>query len=113
MKRTELTDYDKKLIAHIKRNKDKFNLFICNVEHVSQSGMTRFIKVAMIYKGEFVNITPLVRKLDGQKLHNTYDGYKIGGCGMDMIFATLQNLGSNIGIDHPYKHAAFQHYRTF
>ena len=109
----ELTDYDLKIIAYIKRNKNKRDLFIATVEHVSSSGMTRFIKYAIIYKGEFLNVTHLFRKLDGQKMHHEYDGYKIGGCGMDMIFAGLQAFAGNIGLDSPWKLGAFQHYRTF
>ena len=108
----ELDTYDQNLVNYIKRNKNKSNLFICNIEHCSTSGMTRWIKIGMIYKGEFINITPLVKRLDGQP-YGTRDGFKIGGCGMDMIFATLDTFFSNMGVKHPYKCNAVQQYMRF
>ena len=109
----ELTDYDLKIIAHIKRNKNKPRLFTATIEHVSSSGMTRYIKYGIVYKGEFLNVTHLFRKMEGQKIHHKYDGYKIGGCGMDMIFAGLQAFAGNIGVKNPVHSAAFQHYDMF
>ncbi len=110
---TKLTDYDIKLINYIKRNKNKYNLFVCDVEHVSNTGMTRFIKVSMIYKGELVRLNHLIRTVLNQKIHNKYEGIKMTGCGMDMIFALLDNFVSNITNDRGYKFKSVQHYKTF
>ncbi len=108
-----MSEYNKKLISYIKENKNKRDLFICNIEHVSASGMTRWIKVGMIYKRKFIDISPLFINMAGQKRYLNHEGVKITGCGMDMCFALLQDFAHNIGIENPLNEDAFQHYINF
>lgn len=108
----ELTDYQKDIIAFLKRNKNKRDLFIATIPHVATSGMSRDIKLAVFYKGEFTNITWLVAKIMGKKLSKR-EAINIGGCGMDMIFATLENFYSCLGVKQPWKYSAIQHYKYF
>jgi len=109
---TNLTDYEKKIVTHIKRNRDKGDLFIANIPHVSASGMSRHIKFAIIYKGKFLNVTYLIAKILGKKL-NRNDVITVQGCGMDMIFATLESLYASLGYDRAYELRSVGVYRTF
>lgn len=116
MKKIEpLNTWENGIIAHIKRNKNKANLFTCTVAHVSSSGMMRHIKVGMVYKGDFVNINHLVANLAEYRRTKRGDYCLIvGGCGMDMCFSVLQNFGGSIfGRKFDSGFTAFQHYRYF
>lgn len=109
-----LTSYDKKLIDYIKRNKYKRDLFIINIATISQSGLSRTMKVGMVYKGEFVNITYLAAKLLNKKL-TQQEAVRVTGCGMDMRFSLIQDVGHAIfgkGFNAT-GYCAFQYYKTF
>lgn len=108
----ELTEWEKSIVSHLKRNRNKRDLFIATIPHVSSSGMSRQIKFAIIYKGEFLNITYLCSKILGKKLTRK-DAISVSGYGMDMIFATLDHLYSGLGEKSPWKCAAVQHYKYF
>jgi hypothetical protein len=62
--------------------------------HVSQSGMTRRISAFAIVKGELVNLDWYIEKIGLFKRHKTEEGLVIGGCGMDMHFHLVYELGS-------------------
>lgn len=108
----ELSEWEKGVVNHMRRNKGKRDLFIATVVNVSSSGMYRHIKLALIYKGQFVNVTYLAAKLMGKNLTKK-DALGVGGCGMDMIFHTLQSLYYAIGVKEGWKYDAVQHYRYF
>ena len=59
---------------------------IISITKVSQSGMTRRMKVFIVNKktGGLLNITWQVSRLSDLSMND--DGLKIGGCGMDMTF---------------------------
>ena len=63
---------------------------IASVASVSASGMSRKVKYGFIRKtGEIVDITRLFAKLYGAKVRSSYSGFKVNGCGMDMIFHVM------------------------
>lgn len=107
-----ISTYENDIIKHLKRNRNKRDVIIANIPHVAASGMSRHIKLATIYKGEFVNITWLAAKLLNKKL-NKNDALTISGCGMDMIFHTIDCLYSALGFEHGYKLNAVQNYKRF
>jgi len=72
----------------------------CNIKHVSKSGMLRIIALIIIDtdkdtgKPWLRDITHLAAKAMDDKMDRDRWGLKVGGCGMDMCFATVYNLGS-------------------
>ena len=64
------------------------------LEHVTKSGMTRFIKVRQIKDDYPYNWTYIVAKALGRKVSDKYEAIKVGGCGMDMGFHLIYNLSS-------------------
>jgi hypothetical protein len=77
----------------------------CNIKHVSRSGMLRIISLSVIDtesrgtshpdhgKPRLRDITGLAAKAMDDKLDRDRWGLKVGGCGMNMCFATVYNLG--------------------
>jgi hypothetical protein len=111
-KQIVITDYDQDILDYIKANANTRELFICTIPHVSQSGMSRDIRFGIIYKGQFVNVTYLVCKLMKSKM-SKHDAYRVGGCGMDMIFHSLETFMSRLGIDKAWNKNAVQSYKLF
>ena len=69
--------------------------------HVSSSGMSRHISVYIAFKGAddkccMQNISWYVSKINGQKLTNDRSAVVVGGCGMDMGFATVYSLAAGM-----------------
>jgi len=62
----------------------------CCLAHVSQSGMTRDIKLMVVHKKDLISLNWYVSKLLGYSLKN--NGVRIGGCGMDMGFALVDHV---------------------
>ena len=60
------------------------------LRHVSSSGMTRHISVIA---GEYNDITWYVMHALGERRSDKTGGLVIGGCGMDMGFHVVYNLG--------------------
>jgi len=67
------------------------------VEHVARSGMSRRISLYMAIiednKPEIVNVTWYVARALGYKRNPHDGGITVSGCGMDMCFETVYNLG--------------------
>lgn len=62
------------------------------VRHISASGMSRVITLHIIKDGEVQNISFTAAKLlEGYDYK--HEGCKAGGCGMDMCFHLVYNLG--------------------
>lgn len=99
-----------KLNAHIKRNLNKVDFFKVNVTKVSTSGMTRRMKVYVIYKGELHNITHMVAEATGWNQNE--NGVSVQGCGMDMCFHMLDTYVGKAFRTHkrPHHMKAVQHY---
>jgi hypothetical protein len=80
----------------IKRSKaNKQPVIIAEVKSVSSSGMSRKISVGMVRKnGMYQNITPAICALYGDvKLQDCCGWcFTVKGCGMDMIYHTLETV---------------------
>jgi hypothetical protein len=63
------------------------------IKHVSASGMSRSIACFISRKNEIVKIDWYLNRILGYKFDQNHGGLKIGGCGMDMGFAMVYNLG--------------------
>ena len=74
------------------------------LRHVSRSGMSRRISTIYIKKvqtgdiaeewnGEPLDITPAVSRLLDYPRNYPHDGMRVDGCGMDMGFEVVYNLG--------------------
>lgn len=64
-----------------------------NLRHVSRSGMMRVISVHIIRNGQPLDISRHVATLLGEGFDAKRWGVKVGGCGMDMGFHIVYNLG--------------------
>jgi len=70
----------------------------CVLRRVSKSGMSRDISLFIVIDGELRNIDVLAADACGIKLSKN-SGIVMGGCGMDMGFALVYNLGCAIWPD--------------
>ena len=66
------------------------------VEHVSKSGMTRWLNVLVIKNNTPVLITRQVCEAAGFTYSLRYEALKIEGCGMDMGFQAVYCLGQSL-----------------
>lgn len=67
----------------------------CILNHVSSSGMSRSISLAIGgAKGEIRKLDYLVARANGEHIDDKHGGLKVSGCGMDMGFHLVYNLGS-------------------
>ena len=64
------------------------------LNHVSRSGMTRSIEVMVFRDNAPINLTYVVSEVLDYKIDNKHWGLKVGGCGMDMGFHVVYELGS-------------------
>lgn len=62
--------------------------------HVAGSGMTRYLSLFVVRGGNLRNVTHLAARVMDEPLHDWhgYNVLRVGGCGMDMHFATVYNL---------------------
>jgi hypothetical protein len=65
------------------------------LNHVSRSGMMRSISLYVVKDGENVYLTGYAARALGEK-RDRYDGISMPGCGMDMGFALVYNLGCTL-----------------
>lgn len=92
------------------------------LRHVSRSGMQRAISVMIVKDNKPHDISYLVSKALGWKLHRKQYGVKVDGCGMDMGFHLVYSLSSVIfrngfecigekcpSNDHVNRHETTQH----
>ena len=63
-----------------------------SLNHVSRSGMLRAISLLVGRDKDVIDVSFYAAKAMGDKLHPK-GGIKISGCGMDMGFALVYNLG--------------------
>lgn len=65
---------------------------ICSINHVSSSGMSRDLKFLEFdkknSKGSLMTFFSVFKILDFKEAKNNRGYFKIGGCGMDMVFHT-------------------------
>lgn len=82
-------------IAFLKKTLKPGKTVYTTVKHVSKSGMSRDIAVFIAYKGAIKDISWHVANALGYKRSDN-GGVKIGGCGMDMGFALVYNIGHKL-----------------
>lgn len=71
--------------------------------HTSRDGMSRAIKPVISTHPDGVrDITHLVAAATGDKIHRN-GGITMGGCGMDMGFALVYNIGRTVIGDQPWQ----------
>ena len=67
------------------------------LRHVSRSGMSRDVGVVLMWPdGSTLNPNHLVAKATGGRVNKAGDGVVMGGCGMDMGFALVNDLSYNL-----------------
>lgn len=64
------------------------------LRHVSKSGMSRRIDVVKMEGGEPHRLTEMVALAIGARVQERKEGLVVGGCGMDMGFHVVYQLGS-------------------
>ena len=85
------------VIEYLKSSLNDGDTIYTSIQHVSQSGMTRDIKIISIKENIPLNFNYHVSKALGYKIKN--NGVRIGGCGMDMGFAIVYDLSRVLGIN--------------
>lgn len=65
---------------------------LCNLRHVSRSGMLRVIDLHVIKDGDMQWIGALAARAIGEKYDRKSDGIRVGGCGMDTGFHLVSTL---------------------
>jgi len=72
----------------------KENRMICAIEHVSKSGMSRYLNFKYLEKSKYntkrynlINTNFLFKTL-GYRFNQNHFAFYVGGCGMDMVFHT-------------------------
>jgi len=63
------------------------------LRHVSRSGMLRIVQVVTFYDGRPVWLGWNVARAIGATYDRDREGVKVGGCGMDVGFEVVYNLG--------------------
>ena len=66
------------------------------LRHVSRSGMSRVIGVTIMHDGEPRDITAPTAKALGLSVDRDCWGVKVSGCGMDMGFHLVYELGARL-----------------
>ena len=96
------------VIRVLKRNRDKQNYIIVS----GQVLPARTIKIGIVYKGQFVDITHDVAQItDGELTPNS--GLRVASYGGDAVFRILLNLYNALGYKQPHHLNAVQWYNKF
>lgn len=66
------------------------------VRHVARSGMMRTIDLYVMQDNEPRRITWLACEAMGDTYNRKHEGMRMDGCGMDMCFAAVYNLGRTL-----------------
>lgn len=97
---------DKQITAYLQSEEGKMNAerfikalkerrILCTVKNVSRSGMSRiisFCEVVRLNSGYAIYQFNWFFKNLGYEYRNDWDAIRVGGCGMDMILATLSGV---------------------
>ena len=79
-------------IAKLKEAIKPGDLLYTQLEHVTKSGMNRFIRVRKVEDNYPYEYTGLVAKALDWTYSDKYHAIKVGGCGMDMGFHLINTL---------------------
>lgn len=102
-----LSEFDLELCKKIKRalKTGKGGQIAAFVVRVAPSGMSRTIRFKFIdNKGNIYHIDHIISQFIGTR---TEEGVRVAGCGMDMIFASICNLLSGLGVKDSFKFARY------
>ena len=92
-----MTNYSKERIedslSFLNNVVKKGDTIYTSVSNVSRSGMSRHIKLYVANGKDIINITRAAAVVGGDRISNTTDGIVVSGCGMDMGFNCVYNLG--------------------
>lgn len=93
-KQTERDEAIKELRAMLKPGDTVYTL----VRRVARSGMSRDISLFVMKGGELQGITYTAAMAMGDRMSRdrSHNAIAVGGCGMDMCFATVYNLAATI-----------------
>jgi hypothetical protein len=87
----DLYDHGQRFVKATKEGR-----MMCVIHSVSQSGMSRTMSFHECGKGRkihgYFNFWALFKALGYREARNNRDAFIIGGCGMDMVFATHYNI---------------------
>ena len=75
------------------------------LKHVSASGMSRSIQLKIVQDGDICDISYYAARAMGDKIDSKHGGIRVAGCGMDMGFHLVYNLGAALwpqGTDKPH-----------
>lgn len=89
-KQAEMTEWREKLARMLKPGDTVYTI----LRHVSRSGMSRRIGVAFGRNGDFRDWDGVVAAALGERWDRDKGGVIVGGCGMDMGFHLVYNLGA-------------------
>ncbi len=108
------TEYLKEMLDEVSESKDPTIYTL--LRHCSRSGMSRSVSVFLVLNTKIVNsdrdnykivnIDYYVEKVTGRKRDRNNGCVKIGGCGMDMGFALVDDMFSSMGDE--FKHGRWQ-----
>ncbi len=91
--KTERLEAVEELRTILKPNDEVYTI----VTHVSRSGMSRRIRLFVVRDGENRSITHLVARAVGYRIVRGWaDSIHVDGCGMDMCFDTVYQLGRTL-----------------
>ena len=92
MKNNKITleDYEVKAAKQAKAvlMKKQKGVILATIKSVARSGMSRRISFALIKNNEVLILDGVISKLTGFK--DSHEGLTVGGCGMDIVFHTLE-----------------------
>jgi hypothetical protein len=92
-----MAKYTQEQVGYAKTNLCRWlkpnTIIYTKLNHASKSGMSRSISLYVVCKKELIDLTYSAAVVMGDAIDNKNGGIKIGGCGMDMGFALVYNLG--------------------
>ena len=109
MKNNKITleDYEVKAAKQAKAvlMKKQKGVILATIKSVARSGMSRRISFALVKNNEVFILDGVMAKLTGLKDGGYCKGLSVGGCGMDMIFHTLECFLQAQGVKDAYHYA--------
>ena len=106
MKNEKLTEFEVKLCKKVKKAlvTKKGGKMLVYVRSVAPSGMSRTLRFNFVNaKGDIYYMDYLISKFCG--IYTKEGGVRVRGCGMDMIFHTLECFLAGNGVKEAYKYA--------
>jgi hypothetical protein len=83
-------------LKHLRKIIKPNDVINCFLRHVSSSGMTRRISFYVIKNNKLIGLDWYIEKVLGYKRNYNNEGLVVGGCGMDMGFAVVYELGLSL-----------------